>query len=563
MLVCWLVPIVIITIANVYYLYSSQFEEKISREIEQIKFNDESSVRIIEQLVYESRSASYDKELMNLYQQYKTGKIPEHDLLLNSTAYLDERYGRNESLKMVLLWYRDDPEHLSCSTYPGYSYGMVSEYWKEDHEKVLEITETLNTKIYYMVNDGRLYMVRNLYTSQYENAATLVFLLDEKKCFNDYESLPIDLSVTLDIDGEKLQLAGTEVTEEETGCALSDDISGYQWKNGKLGVYHKIKKDNHQLTTLIRYDNSSIFSMLYGHEVIYVSMILCIIPLIIVLLAVFHKHVTKPIQMLMKGASEIEQGNLGYKMEYEPESREFQYLAESFNSMSDKLKYQFDHIYEEEIALRDARIMALQAHINPHFMNNTLEIINWEARLSGNEKVSHMIEALSVLMDAGIDRKKRPEVLLEEEMKYVNSYLYIISERFGSRLVIENNIPDKLMKYKVPRLILQPVIENAIEHGVAVKGNGTVVMSGHIEGEFLYIDIDNEAEMTAEDEAKVKRLLDFNYDTSKESSGNMGIANVNQRLRIIYGEPCGLSVTKLDDTHVRARLAIHVDSYTS
>lgn len=77
-------------------------------------------------------------------------------------------------------------------------------------------------------------------------------------------------------------------------------------------------------------------------------------------------------------AKEIESGNLGYQLEKNTRSQEFEYLRESYNHMSKTLKYQFDHIYEEELALRDARIMALQSHINPHFMNNTLEIINKE-----------------------------------------------------------------------------------------------------------------------------------------------------------------------------------------
>ena len=100
--------------------------------------------------------------------------------------------------------------------------------------------------------------------------------------------------------------------------------------------------------------------------------------------------------------------------------------------MSGRLKYQFDHIYEEELALKDARIMALQSHINPHFMNNTLEIINWEARLAGNDKVSEMISSLGTLLDAALDRKKQPEVPLKEELTYVKAYLFIMKERLAS-----------------------------------------------------------------------------------------------------------------------------------
>ena len=212
-----------------------------------------------------------------------------------------------------------------------------------------------------------------------------------------------------------------------------------------------------------------------------------------------------------------------------------------------RLKYQFDHIYEEELALKDARIMALQSHINPHFMNNTLEIINWEARLAGNDKVSEMISSLGTLLDAALDRKKQPEVPLKEELTYVKAYLFIMKERFGKRLEVTLEIPEELYQEKVPRLILQPVIENAIAHGVQVQGTGKVRITGKKEQDFLILAVHNDGTMTEEDEARIERLLKPDYNTSRESSGNLGIANVNQRLRILYGEESGLSIFEKND----------------
>lgn len=233
-------------------------------------------------------------------------------------------------------------------------------------------------------------------------------------------------------------------------------------------------------------------------------------------------------------------------------------MIQAFNHMSEKLKDLFDHVYEEEIALQDARIRALQARLNPHFMNNTLEIINWEARLSGNEKVSQMIEALSTIMDAGIDRRHEPEVMLSEEMVYVNAYFFIISERFGNRLEILKNLPDEIMKYKVPRLILQPVIENAVEHGAGRRGKRVIELNGYREGNFLYLEIVNEGQLEEHEKEKIQQLLEGNYNPQTESSGNMGIANVNQRLQLLYGEDCGLKIEQADENYICAKLTICV-----
>lgn len=562
MVLCWLVPLFLMIGVNVYYISSSHFENKISKQIEQLKFNDQISAERLEKVVDASRQSSYDGTLVELYKGYKEGTIPDRKLISSSMYYLGNQYGRDSTMKAAILWFRENPEALSCSTYnagEGGTYQQVQEYWNEDHEAIAALSDTLDTKTRFYSNNNHLYLVRNLLNESYEEVATLVILLNKSYCFENYSAFPSETAVTLQIEDCTLQLTGKTVTSEETGQDNMGGSSGYTWDNNMLRIYHSMQNGEHQLVSRVRFEDSSSFALLYGYKAVLVGMMLCLIPLLIILLGVFDRHVTSPIQTMMKGAAEIEKGNLGYQLGSEPKSTEFRYLAESFNQMSERLKYQFDHIYEEELALRDARIMALQAHINPHFMNNTLEIINWEARLSGNQKVSQMIEALATLMDAGIDRKKRPEVLLSEEMIYVNAYLYIISERLGKRLTVKKELPQELLQYKVPRLILQPVIENAIEHGVVKKGQGTVLITGYLAGEFLYLEISNEAELTIQDEEKIKRLLDFEYDTSKEASGNLGIANVNQRLRILYGEPCGLKMEKTGDGHVIARLTILVE----
>lgn len=283
-----------------------------------------------------------------------------------------------------------------------------------------------------------------------------------------------------------------------------------------------------------------------------------LVPLVMILIFMVRRHILQPTDQLMEGAREIQEGNLGYQITFEPGSQEFGYLTESFNQMSSRLKYQFDHIYQEEMALKDARIMALQSHINPHFMNNTLEIINWEARLSGNMKISKMIESLSVLMNAAMDRKRRHVVPLKEELQYVEAYLHIMKERLGNKLTVDLEIGEDTLNEKVPRLILQPVIENAIEHGVIRSGSGTVVLRSYKKGDYLYLETENNGIMSGQERAKVDRLLAPDYDTSKESSGNLGIANVNQRLGILYGEPCGLSIFQEKDDRICARLTIFV-----
>lgn len=323
----------------------------------------------------------------------------------------------------------------------------------------------------------------------------------------------------------------------------------------RLSVYSYVEFSFHQIPI----DNQNFQMSLYCAGCDCEDGMLALLwPLLWLAVRFFRRRVSRPMEVLMEGARQIEGGNLGYQVEAQTSSQEFTYLSDSFNRMSCQLKAQFERLYREEIALRDAHIKALQAHINPHFLNNSLEIINWEARMSGNQSVSRMIEALSTVLDAALDRKKSPEVTLREEMRYVDAYLYIITQRFGSRLSVCVEIPEALLSCRVPRLILQPVIENAVEHGIRPNGRGVVSLRARRDGGFLLLEVCNDGGLSDADEAHIRRLLSPDYDARGESSGNIGIANVNQRLRILYGPACGLRIERGEGTLVTATLTVEL-----
>lgn len=562
LLLCWLFPLALIVAFNFYYINSNHFDSKISKQITQLKYNDQTTMGRLNEVIQLSRELSYDGNIVSEYEKYENGEIPDRILLTSSAYYLNDKYSREDAVQSAILWFSANPENLNCSTYNESVNGLykhVLTYWGEDHKSILSYADKLGTSAGFYTCGRRLYLVRNVYNSDFDKVAVLVLRMNQTYCFETYSAYEEDASVTLQVDQCVLQLTGTRVSEKETGITEMGGSAGYYWKNGTLRLYHRINAGDLKLKILVRFDDSVAFSPFYGYREILIAMVICLIPILISLLQIFTEHVSKPIEKIMESAEEIKKGNLGYQLDYEPESKEFQYLVNAFNHMSEKLKDLFDHIYEEELALRDARIMALQSRLNPHFMNNTLEIINWEARLSGNEKVSQMIEALSTIMGAGIDRKHEPEVTLAEEMIYVKAYFFIISERFRERLEVVNNMPDEIMKYKVPRLILQPVIENAVGHGAGRRGKRVIELSGYREGKYLYLEIVNEGKLEKNEEDKIHRLLEENYNRRTESSGSMGIANVNQRLEILYGTPCGLEIEQAGEDYICSRLTILVE----
>lgn len=558
---CWMIPFVLMVGMMVHYILSNQMGDRVDNMTDQVNFNMQTSVERLNQAIEDSRDASYEGELRSVYEAYKSNDYKDYWLSGRVRGYLNTKYTNDPNFSSTIFWYREAPEKLNGEVYnssAGGGYHQINTYWEYDHEAVKEYAETLDTGIGFLDRDGRIYMIRNLVSRSFEPVGVLVMRLNIAYCFEGMRHFLNDFDMSIYLNELCLEFSQDGERENTEGLRPEDYPQGSTWEGSYLYIRNHVKENSYRLDTLVRIPKTVIMDSMYAYMRILGVMIVLLVPLVVFLIFMVRRHILQPTEQLMEGAREIQEGNLGYQITFEAGSQEFVYLTESFNQMSSRLKYQFDHIYQEEMALKDARIMALQSHINPHFMNNTLEIINWEARLSGNMKISKMIESLSVLMNAAMDRKRRHVVPLKEELQYVEAYLHIMKERLGSKLTVEMDISEETLNEKVPRLILQPVIENAIEHGVIRSGSGTVVLRSYKKGDYLYLETENNGIMNEQERAKVDRLLAPDYDTSKESSGNLGIANVNQRLGILYGEPCGLSIFQEKDDRICARLTIFV-----
>ena len=196
-------------------------------------------------------------------------------------------------------------------------------------------------------------------------------------------------------------------------------------------------------------------------------------------------------------------------------------------------------------------------------MINTLEIINWEARLNGNYKVSGMIEALSTMLGETMNRKEQQFHTVAEEMAYADAYLYIISQRFGAKFQCTQKIDEKLLDVQVPRLIVQPIVENAVEHGMDITKRGQLeIRLFQREDGYLCIEVEDNGHLTKEDRDKIDRLLSQDIELSGEKRVSLGIRNVDQILKMIYGSDCGLFITGNDQEHTVSTILIKTHAPT-
>ena len=291
------------------------------------------------------------------------------------------------------------------------------------------------------------------------------------------------------------------------------------------------------------------------------------IPILLILINYFHRDIIKPLNLLVSKMKEIENGEIGTKINLVRRD-EIGYVFKTFNIMSQEIKVLIDSVYKEQLALKDQEIKALQAQINPHFLYNTLEAINWKARIHGVSDISDMVSALSYIMEANMNRNNEKLIYVKKEIEYINNYKFIIEKRFNNKLKFVLEVPYELLEYKIPKLIILPVIENSVYHGLEMKkGDGTIRLEIDIKERFLIIKVtDDGLGMDENILKKIKDNLDIDIDNIDDiydkPSPNIGLINVHKRLKLLYGNEYGIEISSVLSvgTVVTIRLPCILDS---
>lgn len=259
----------------------------------------------------------------------------------------------------------------------------------------------------------------------------------------------------------------------------------------------------------------------------------------------FSRSIAQPIFRLMSYMRRAETGNLR-PGRWSDRADEIGMLGNSYNRMLAQIRQLISLNELRERQKRDAEMRSLQEHIKPHFLYNTLDTIHWMARKEGAEDVSGMVGALSRLFRIGLS-KGQDYIPLHSEIEHMTSYMQIQQTRYRDRLQYTLNIPEELRDLFVLKLLLQPLIENAIYHGIkGRRGPGHIRVEARLEHNRLLLTIhDNGAGMSNERLAEMQQLLEAPLASLEASSPGMtgksyGMLNVQARLRLSFGDEYGI-----------------------
>ena len=282
--------------------------------------------------------------------------------------------------------------------------------------------------------------------------------------------------------------------------------------------------------------------------------LLCTVAVACIVLVVYSKVVTAPVRSLVKEMRAFEKNASDYVYTAGNEAvTELQSLSSSFGDMSERIKELMEKVRREETVLRKTELKALQAQINPHFLYNTLDSIQWMCEQGKNEDATVMVGALARLFRISISRGKEL-IPIKDEMTHAKSYLVIQSYRYKNQFSYDFDIEETVENYFCNKITVQPLIENAIYHGL-----DRMVDEGHIQisaktaeddpGDIIITVEDNGVGMTEEQCRKI--LL-----KERSDSSGIGVKNVNDRLKIYFGEKYGISVESELDVGTKIKVRI-------
>lgn len=264
------------------------------------------------------------------------------------------------------------------------------------------------------------------------------------------------------------------------------------------------------------------------------------IALAVAISMVYSSAITKPVLHLRSVMERAGHGDLGVR--YDGRSRdEIDELGQGLNLMLDKIQDLLDLVYREQQSKRDAELRILQQQIKPHFLYNTLDTILWMADEKLYDQISEVVTALTNLFRVALSQG-REVIRLREEIEHVRSYLTIQKIRYEEKFDFAIDCPPEILDLRVQKLILQPLVENAIYHGIKEKrgaGSITVVIETH--GDALEIQITDDGVGIADETLrKIERgLTHVDHETDRAA---FALYNVNDRIRLTYGDRFGITV---------------------
>lgn len=494
-----------------------------------------SSVVIAQKEVQESLDAvNSNDDVLTLSKNYS---------LLNEVVSTYQQTYKQNNLSCIALV---NPRFTNCSNFPVMS-RIPPEFLREILQKAAQASGSAvwisDSSNHYLILSRQIRKTENLslkplgYLLLFINLDDLVG--DANQAVNTYES-----GHYLIYDNEKL-IYHSEGISQDWALLLYEKLQRpydiiKQNRHKYFAVRSRIPSYEWNYINLIPYDD-------INRSIVAVFQLILVILLAGLLLSLFVAHimmryVVRDFELLLHKMEIFSQTELQLpesRIDYSQRSDEIGKLHQSFDAMAERIQHLVNTNYRYQILNRDARLKALESQINPHFLYNTLETVNWRAKALKDDTISNIVQSLAALLRATLSNEKSL-VPLNYELNLVNNYITIQKIRFEERLLFrfcDSECTENLKNALVLPLTIQPLLENAIRYGMEeMTETCEISVYPYQRGDFLIIEVANQGSSFEEN------LLENLQNGSKSSHGfGIGLLNINQRIQMLFGDAYGLS----------------------
>lgn len=401
------------------------------------------------------------------------------------------------------------------------SYAYVSQFSQRDESGFVMLHPVFSTeKIFKRTGTLLIYLSDRIFTDQVFSSQTLV----QNTMLTDLGGSVIVSSEALPDDFRPIDYSGSE-------GAVRSGLHDYYYKHID-GTHFYVVCDISHMELMMPVFRSAILMGLVAFCLLFASLLL--------MRRIIAKNY-KPLQIVVSAMQHVQRGEVDYRVDTKDAGEDFQALENGYNEMMDTINDLFVRIREEQHQAEQIKFNALQSQIQPHFLYNTLECIHWQARADGDTRTSELVQELANYYRICLSKGK--EIIpLSQELEHIRLYLTIQKKRYGNIITYSVDVPDHLLGIQIPKLTLQPLVENSIYHGIRVKEGlqGEIRVSAYETEDGYYIEeSDNGLGMTDADiDAMNASISDYSRDFG------YGVRNVNRRIELYFGSGYGLKYSR-------------------
>ncbi|MGN0141813.1 MAG: histidine kinase [Roseburia sp.] len=516
----------------------------------QFFLNDESLLLVL------NRTKEGDSLSTEEWLEFKTDSVSSLERLVNNNPLLYgvRVYAANNSVQeMMPILYRqsrmEKQEWAGKSNYIGWNFNFTdnifSSYTMSQNRKIVSLVTPIEDS-----DNGRIGTV--------EAAMTM-----ENMFPSLYEGIENEWSCFVTEDGNSFY---GEQENEETQTLLEKIMERYEDNEDIQTTYIRLEGRNMVVsympvrelggTLVCVKDITENVHGVYGIRNIFVLVMLFFMLVLAVFINSIVKHLLKQFYEILRSIRKVQKGDLDVVIE-NCGGDEMGELGTQINKMLEHIKQLMEDNLNREILTKNSEIRALQNQINAHFIYNVLESIKMMAEIDEEYAISDAVTSLGKLLRYSM-KWVSGNVLVEQELEYIKNYMALINLRFDYEIYLSLNIPELILKQEIPKMSLQPIVENAIYHGIEQMAEDTsIYIKGLLEGDDCLIEITDAGKgMTEEEVERLRLKIAGKIDSSGGSGNGIGLKNVQDRIQLAFGENYGIEIASKLGCYTKIRVRI-------